>query len=59
MMLCTDMPELSENSIRFLEQSLGLKLKENQVGAYLEEKFSESLSSLATKIMFAIHVIAN
>lgn len=59
MMLCTDMPELSETSIKFLEQSLALKLRENQIEAFLNDKFSECLSSIATKIMFAIHVIAN
>ena len=59
-MLCTDIPELSDTSIRFLETSLCLKAKNSEeVTNYLASQFEDALESLSTRIMFAIHVIAN
>ncbi len=59
-MLCTDIPELSDTSIRFLETSLCLKAKgSDEVLNYLASQFEDALESLSTRIMFAIHVIAN
>lgn len=72
-MLCTGIPELKERFIRilnffsnsknlilgFLETSLALKMKDNEAKKYMEEKLEQSLGSIATRINFAIHVLAN
>lgn len=58
-MICSDIPELNDESIKFIEKSLFLKGKENEIETFLETQFQNALTSLATKLMFAFHVIAN
>lgn len=65
-MLCTGIPELTNSSIsinflilEFLYESLALKLDNHQAEVFLDKKFEDSLGSFATKLNFAIHVIAN
>lgn len=42
-----------------METSLALHMDKKQSDAYLENALSESLNSLATKLNFAIHILAN
>ncbi len=73
-MLCTGIPELKErfisklyflnnlkfySKIGFLDTSLALKMKDSEAKKYMEQKLEESIGSIATRINFAIHVLAN
>lgn len=56
----SEIPELTSTSINFLEQSLCLNIKEeDKVDEFLNSQFNDALTSLSTKLMFAIHVMAN
>lgn len=65
-MLCTGIPELTNNSIcrininvDFIHESLALNLDTSSSRMFLDNKFNDALNSLATKLNFAIHIIAN
>ena len=58
-LLCTGIRELDEKSIKYLEQSLALKMKEEDSKKFLENKLNESINSMSTKVNFAIHIVAN
>ena len=59
MLLITGIPELSEKSLRYLENSLVLNLKDEEALEFLKQKLYESMDSMSTKLNFAIHIIAN
>ena len=58
-LLCTGIPELTEKSLRFLENSLLLKRDDKEALEYLDRKINESMDSMSTKLNFAIHIVAN
>ena len=59
-LLCTDIPELDEKSLKYLEETLALDKKtDEEAKNYLEEKLKESENSISTKVNFAIHIAAN
>ncbi|MCQ2817861.1 MAG: hypothetical protein MJ252_11405 [archaeon] len=57
-LLCTGIPELDEKSIKFLAQSLALKMDDEAAHKFLNDKINESLNCLSTKFNFAIHIFA-
>ena len=59
MLLCTDIPELNEKSLKFLETSLALKKSDKEAKDFIEKKLYESMDSVSTKLNFAIHIVAN
>ena len=59
MLLCTGISELSEKSLRFLENSLALKMDDKGAIDFLNKKLNESMDSVSTKLNFAIHIVAN
>ena len=59
MLLITGIPELSEKSLRFLENSLVLNLDDKEAMEFLNKKLNESMDSMSTKLNFAIHIVAN
>ena len=58
-LLCTGIPELTEKSLRFLENSLLLKRDDKEAIEYLNRKINDSMDSMSTKLNFAIHIVAN
>ena len=58
-LICTDIPELKEKDIEYLNQSLVLNYSVSEAEAFLEEKLKESLDSWSVPINFWIHYIAN
>ena len=59
-LVITGIPELNENTIKFLGNSLDLKEQsDEEAKKFLERKLNESLYSLSTKVNFAIHIVAN
>jgi phosphatidylinositol-4,5-bisphosphate 3-kinase len=58
-LLCTGIPELTEKSLRFLENSFLLKRDDKEAIEYLNRKINDSMDSMSTKLNFAIHIVAN
>lgn len=58
-LLCIGIPELTENSIKYLDTSLCLNQTSVQARNYLETMLQDSLNSLSIQFNFWIHVIAN
>ena len=58
-LICTDIPELKEKDIEYLNQSLVLNYSVSEAETFLEEKLKESLDSWSVPINFWIHYIAN
>ncbi len=59
-LLCTNIPELDEKSLKYLDGTLALDKKtEKEAQNFLEEKLKESENSLSTKLNFAIHNAVN
>ena len=58
-LLTTGIPELTEKSIRYVEQTLCLNNNEEIAKKYLEDKLEESLSSWSVELNFWIHILAN
>ena len=58
-LLCTGIPELDEKSIKFLEYSLALNMGKEEAQKFLEERLTDSINSMSTKVNFAIHIVAN
>jgi len=60
MMLCTGIPELqSEEDISYMKEAFELHLTEEQAAIHFREKIKESLSSMTTTVMHAIHLLKN
>ena len=56
----TGIPELNENTIKFLGNSLDLKEQSDEKAKkFLEKKLYDSLYAVSTKVNFAIHIVAN
>jgi phosphatidylinositol kinase/protein kinase (PI-3 family) len=59
-LVITGIPELNENTIKFLGNSLDLKEhSDEEAKKFLEKKLYDSLNSVSTKVNFAIHIVAN
>ena len=58
-LLCTNIPELDEKSLKYLDGTLALDKKPEEAQNFLEEKLKESENSLSTKLNFAIHNAVN
>ena len=58
-LICTDIPELKEKDIEYLNQSLVLNYNEKEAEKFLDEKLKESIDSWSVPINFWIHYIAN
>ncbi|KAF2075085.1 hypothetical protein CYY_003605 [Polysphondylium violaceum] len=60
MMISTGMPELSQaQDIYYLRDALALELTNEQASEKFSKMIQESVSSLATDVNFAIHILAN
>ena len=59
MLLITGIPELSEKSLRFLEKSLVLNLKDDKALKFLDKKLKISMDSISTKLNFVFHIVVN
>ena len=58
-LICTDIPELKEKDIEYLDQSLALKFDSKNAEKYLDDKLKESIDSWSVPLNFWIHYIAN
>ena len=58
-LICTDIPELKEKDIEYLNQSLVLNYNIEEARKFLEEKLKESIDSWSVPINFFIHLVAN
>ena len=58
-LICTDIPELKEKDIEYLNQSLVLNYNTKEAETFLENKLKESIDSWSVPINFWIHYIAN
>ena len=58
-LICTDIPELKEKDIEYLNQSLVLNYDTKEAEIFLDEKLKESIDSWSVPINFLIHYIAN
>ena len=58
-LICTDIPELKEKDIEYLNQSLVLNYSDEEAKEFLNKKIVESVNSWSTPINFWIHYIAN
>ena len=58
-LICTDIPELKEKDIEYLNQSLVLNYTTEEAETFLEDKLKESIDSWSVPINFWIHYIAN
>ena len=58
-LICTDIPELTEKDIEYLNQSLVLNYSPKEADKFLDDKLKESIDSWSVPINFWIHYIAN
>ena len=58
-LLVTEIPELDEKSIRYLEMTLCLNASDEEAKKFLENKINESMNSWSVELNFWIHLIAN
>ena len=58
-LLVTEIPELDEKSIRYLEMTLCLNGSDEEAKKFLEDKLEESMNSWSVEFNFWIHLIAN
>ena len=58
-LICTDMPELKEKDIEYLNQSLVLNYNTEEAKKFLYDKLQESIDSFSAKFNFWVHYIAN
>ena len=58
-LICTDIPELDEESIKYLNKSLVLNYNTKEAEKFLDDKLKESLDSWSVSFNFWIHYIAN
>ena len=58
-LICTDIPELKEKDIEYLNQSLVLNYNTKEAHKFLEDKLKESIESWSVPINFFIHYVAN
>jgi phosphatidylinositol-4,5-bisphosphate 3-kinase len=59
MLICTDIPELKEKDIEYLNQSLVLNYNTKDAEKFLDEKLKESIDSWSVPLNFFIHYVAN
>ena len=59
MLICTDIPELKEKDIEYLNQSLVLNYNTKDAEKFLDEKLKESIESWSVPLNFFIHYVAN
>ena len=58
-LICTDIPELTEKDIEYLNQSLVLNYSPKEADKFLDDKLKESIDSWSVPINFWIHYIVN
>ena len=58
-LICTDIPELKEKDIEYLNQSLVLNYNIKEAEKFLNDKLKESVDSWSVPLNFLIHYIAN
>ena len=58
-LICTDIPELTEKDIEYLNQSLVLNYTTKEAEKFLDDKLKESIDSWSVPINFWIHYMAN
>ena len=58
-LLVTEIPELDEKSIRYLEMTLCLNASDEEAKKFLFNKLDESMNSWSVELNFWIHLIAN
>ena len=59
MLICTDIPELKEKDIEYLNQSLVLNYNTKDAEKFLDDKLKESIDSWSVPLNFFIHYVAN
>jgi phosphatidylinositol-4,5-bisphosphate 3-kinase len=58
-LICTDIPELDEQSIKYLNKSLVLNYNTKEAEKFLDDKLKESVDSWSVSFNYWIHYIAN
>ena len=58
-LICTDIPELKEKDIEYLNQTLVLNYTTKEAEKFLDDKLKESIDSWSVPFNFLIHYIAN
>ena len=58
-LICTDIPELKEKDIEYLNQSLVLNYNTKEAEKFLDDKLKESVDSWSVPLNFWIHYMAN